>query len=385
MARAHYNPAPMRVLHLTAGTKWTGPAAVAVAQVEAMRASGIEAEIAIARDSPLASRLAAAGWARPVLSPARRPGDFLDDVSALDGLLSREPFDVVHSHSSHDHLVARAAVGRRGRPLVRSFHHESGFRPLFSSWGRRRASGFAFSNGALQKEFCARYRPAAPCARFSPVAEVERYRPGPADPAVRSALGIPADAFGVGTIGKMALGRGHDAAIRILAGTGDPRVTLLHVGKGESREKLWQLAADLGVGARNFGSGYREDDLPELYRAMDAFLFTASGADQGHRAVLEAMASGLPVVVLDLPGVADFEIVKGPGFVAKSEADASAALDFLATHAGPRSGMSEAARKRAERFSGAEFSKAAAAFYGTVLDFWNNRGGRDVDTGKERA
>jgi glycosyltransferase involved in cell wall biosynthesis len=217
------------------------------------------------------------------------------------------------------------------------------------------------------------------------VAEVERYRPGPADPAVRSALGIPADAFVVGTIGKMAPGRGHDAAIRILAGTGDPRVTLLHVGKGESREKLWQLAADLGVGARNFGSGYREDDLPQLYRAMDAFLFTASGADQGHRAVLEAMASGLPVVVLDLPGVADFEIVKGPGFVAKSEADASAALDFLATHAGPRSGMSEAARKRAERFSGAEFSKAAAAFYGTVLDFWNNRGGRDVHTGKERA
>jgi len=350
-----------------------------------MRASGIEAEIAITRDSPLASRLSAAAWARPVLSPGRRPRDFLDDVSALDGLLSREPFEVVHTHSSHDHLVARAAVGRRGRALVRSYHHENGFRAVLSSWGRRRASGFAFSNGALQKDFCARVRPAAPCARFSPVAEIDRFSPGPADPAVRAALGIGGEAFVVGTIGKMAPGRGHDAAIRILAGTHDRRIALLHVGKGESKEKLWTLASELGVGARNFGAGYREEDLPHIYRAMDAFLFTASGADQGHRAILEAMASGLPVVVLDLPGVADFEIVKGPGFVAKGEEEASAAVDFLATHAGPRAGMAEAARRRAERFSGTEFSKAAADFYAAVLDFWNNGRGRGVETEKERA
>ncbi|HET9795023.1 MAG TPA: glycosyltransferase family 4 protein [Thermoanaerobaculia bacterium] len=375
----------MRVLHLTAGTKWTGPAAVAVGQVMAMRAAGIEAEIAIARDSPLASRLAGHGWVRPVLSPGRRPGDFLDDVSALDGVLSRERFETVHSHSSHDHLVARAAVGRARLPLVRSFHHESGFRPLLSSWGRRRASGFAFSNGALQAAFCARFRPSAPCARFSPVAETDRFSPGPRDPGIRAALGIPEDAFVAGTIGKMAAGRGHDAAIRILAGTSDPKIALLHVGKGEAKERLWELAAQLGVGARNFGAGYREEDLPEIYRAMDAFLFTASGADQGHRAILEAMASGLPVVVLDLPGVADFEIVKGPGFVARSEEEASASLDFLATHAGPRMGMADAARKRAERFSGAEFSRGAADFYAAVLDFWKNGRGRDVETRKERA
>ena len=375
----------MRVLHLTAGTKWTGPAAVAVGQVEAMRAAGIEAEIAVTRGSPLASRLAGVGWVRPLLAPGRRPRDFFDDVSALDAAVAREPFDAVHSHSSHDHLVAAAALGRGRPPLVRSFHHESGFRPLLSSWGRRRASGFAFSNGALQSAFRERFRPAAPCARFPPVAETGRFAPGPRDPAVRAALGIAEDAFVAGTIGKMAPGRGHDAASRILAGTRDPRVALLHVGKGESKEKLWALAAALGVGARNFGAGYREDDLPAIYRAMDAFLFTASGADQGHRAVLEAMASGLPVVVLDLPGVADFEIVKGPGFVAKSEEEASGALDFLATHSGPRAAMSAAARRRAERFSGAEFSRSALDFYGAVLDFWKNGGDRDVDSEKESA
>ena len=375
---------PVRVLHVTAGRKWTGPAAVAVVQVEAMREAGIEAEIAISRGSPLAARLSSEGWARPMLAPGRGPRDVVDAVAAIDATVSRERFDAVHTHSSHDHLVAAAAVGRR-LPIVRSFHHASGLRPVLAAWGRRRAAGFAFSNGALERNFRARFRPAAPCARLSPVAEIDRYAPGPRDPAVRASLGIPAGAFVVGTIGKIAPGRGHDAAIRILAGAGDPRIVLLHVGKGEAKERLWRLAAALGVGARNFGAGYREDDLPAIYRSMDAFLFTASGADQGHRAVLEAMASGLPVVALDLPGIADFEIVKGPGFVAGSEAEASAALDFLAAQAGPRAAMAAAARRAAERFAGPELARIAGDFYAEVADFWNKRARRSVGTGKEMA
>jgi len=142
------------------------------------------------------------------------------------------------------------------------------------------------------------------------------------------------------------------------------------VGKGEARDRLWQLARSLGVADRNFGAGYQEARLPAVYRAMDAFLFTASGADQGHRAILEAMASGLPIVALDLPGIADFEIVKGPGFVVRNEAEAAAALDFLAGHPAEREAMSAAARRNADHFSGASFSISARDFYGAVLDFW---------------
>ena len=368
----------MRVLHLTSGVKWTGPAAVAVDQVAALRDAGIEAEIAIAADSPLAKRLAGKGWVRPLLAPGRRPRDFFRDVAALAETVAREPFDVVHTHGSHDHLIASAALAGSGPPLVRSFHHASGFGPLFSSWGRRRASGFAFSSSALAESFEARFGRRVPCARFSPVVDLELFRPEPRRREVLEPFGIPSDAFVVGTIGKMAAGRGHDAAIRILADSREVRVVLLHVGKGERREELGRLAADLGVGGRNFGAGYQEDHLPSLYRAMDAFLFTASGADQGHRAILEAMASGLPVVALDLPGVSDFGIVKGPGFVARSEGEASAALDFLFAHATERRAMAEKARLAAARFSGREFAASAVRFYGDVLESGKNRRARRV-------
>ncbi|HZI64935.1 MAG TPA: hypothetical protein VFF17_00080, partial [Thermoanaerobaculia bacterium] len=61
----------MRILHLVAGEKWTGAAAVVFDQTAALVAAGIEAQFGFVRDSPLAARLFPIGWARPLLSPAR--------------------------------------------------------------------------------------------------------------------------------------------------------------------------------------------------------------------------------------------------------------------------------------------------------------------------
>ncbi len=354
-----------------------------------MREAGVEAEIAIPRASPLAARLEEKGWARPLLASGRGAANFLQDVASLHDMLSRERFDVVHSHSSHDHLIAAAALSgssgiSAGRPLVRSFHHESGFRPILSRWGRLRASGFAFSNSALEQAFVSRFGPRAPSARFSPVVDPELFHPGPDGREARREFGVPEDSFVVGTVGKMAPGRGHDAAIRVLAGTTDARITLLHVGKGEAKERLWELARAAGVGERNFGTGYQEERLPTLYRAMEAFLFTASGADQGHRAVAEAMASGIPVVALDIPGIRDFDLVKGAGFVARNEPEASEALDFLASHPAERAAIAAAARLASVRFGGPVFAAGARDFYERVLDFWKKTRGRDVSTLREK-
>jgi len=102
----------MRVLHLVSGSKWTGPAAVAVDQVRALRAAGIEAEIGFTAPGGLASRFAADGWARPLLTKPRRPGHFAADLRRVRDTLAREHFDILHAHHSHDHMVA--AVAARG-------------------------------------------------------------------------------------------------------------------------------------------------------------------------------------------------------------------------------------------------------------------------------
>ncbi|HYO79651.1 MAG TPA: glycosyltransferase family 4 protein, partial [Thermoanaerobaculia bacterium] len=63
-------------------------------------------------------------------------------------------------------------------------------------------------------------------------------------------------------------------------------------------------ASRLGITDDVIWAGYHEDDLAEHYRAANLLLFTARGSDEGHRAVLEAMACGVPVASYPVEGVA---------------------------------------------------------------------------------
>src|SRR2546422_11660638 len=105
----------MRVLQLVAGEKWTGPAAVVFDQTAALIAAGVEAQFAFVAGSPLAKRLLPLGWARPLISHPRTPGNALRDARCLRETVLREKFDILHAHTTHDHALAgRGAEGPPG-------------------------------------------------------------------------------------------------------------------------------------------------------------------------------------------------------------------------------------------------------------------------------
>lgn len=357
----------VRILHLVAGSKWTGTAAVAVDQVRALRAGSIEAEIAIVRNTPLHQRLAAHGWVRPLLEPVRGPLQFLKEVARLRQTLAREPFEILHCHTSHDHILA-ATAAPRGVLFVRSFHNaRNARRDLLSPLLEARCRGVAFANSAIGEIFRS-FRPGkVPEQILPPVVETPLFCPGPKPAQLMKQFAIPKDAFVVGTIGKMAPGRGHEAAVRILSRAAERRIVLLQIGKGELRDEIWKLAANLGVGSRNLGTGYQEEILPDCYRAMDAFLFPAAGSEQGHRAVLEALASGLPVISLDIAGIQDLLTLES-GIICKTEEEAARALDALARDPSRRNRMSQGAREQALKFSPEIFAGTARDFYAHVIE-----------------
>jgi glycosyltransferase involved in cell wall biosynthesis len=105
----------------------------------------------------------------------------------------------------------------------------------------------------------------------------------------------------------MVPGRGFEQAISTFAllAQQDPAARLLVVAKwGPHREALDSLAMSLGIAERIVWAGYQDDDaLVEHFRAMTLMLFTAAGSDEGHRAIAEAMACGVPVASFPLPGV----------------------------------------------------------------------------------
>ncbi len=348
----------MRILQLVAGEKWTGPAAVVFDQTAALVAAGVEAQYAFVAASPLALRLLPRGWARPLITHPRTPGNLLLDGRRLHDTILRENFDILHAHTTHDHALARLAAWRTRARVARTIHHlrhahrSSTFRALFGD-----VRAFAFANREIAERF------GAPGPILPPVVDAERFRPGTPDERIETIrrFRIPEGMLLAGTVGKMAAGRGYEEAIAAAAQL--PSLGLVHVGHGERMPLLKDLAARLGSADRNFWTGYQEDDLPSLYRCWDIFVFAASGSDQGQRAILEAMASGLPTAAVDVPGVRDLMTDGEEGIVAADAKGLAQAVARLAGSEETRRRMGQEARRRALAFTADRFAEKAKAWY----------------------
>jgi glycosyltransferase involved in cell wall biosynthesis len=82
-----------------------------------------------------------------------------------------------------------------------------------------------------------------------------------------------------------------------------PDCAFLYVGDGPMRDEVVTAAESGGLGGRLKMLGLR-DDVPDLLRAMDVFILTSLWEGLP-RAVLQALASGVPVVAYDTAGIAE--------------------------------------------------------------------------------
>jgi phosphatidylinositol alpha-1,6-mannosyltransferase len=119
-----------------------------------------------------------------------------------------------------------------------------------------------------------------------------------------------------------------------------PDVRAVVVGDGPLESALKQRASALGIGDAIRFAGYVDQrELPRWYRAADVFVLS-SDFDNSPNVVLEAMASGLPVVATDVGGVGEFvETPSGGALVPKADASAMGA-EILAL-------LNEGVRRRA--------------------------------------
>jgi glycosyltransferase involved in cell wall biosynthesis len=119
----------------------------------------------------------------------------------------------------------------------------------------------------------------------------------------REEVGICQQARVIGTVGRLSSEKGLDdflkAGARLIAR--DPTIILLIVGDGPERWKLEALADSLGIAQAVVFCGYRRDVL-RIYPALD--LFVLPSLTEGIPiALLEAMASGKPVVASNVGGI----------------------------------------------------------------------------------
>ena len=118
----------------------------------------------------------------------------------------------------------------------------------------------------------------------------------------RATLGLPPHARVIGTVGRLETVKGHDVLIRALEHL-PVDVCLALIGDGGRREELEGLARQLGLSDRIRFAGHR-DDVARLYPAFDVFCLP-SRREGVPLAVIEAQASGVPVVATDVGSVRD--------------------------------------------------------------------------------
>jgi glycosyltransferase involved in cell wall biosynthesis len=130
----------------------------------------------------------------------------------------------------------------------------------------------------------------------------------------------------------------------------EPGVRFLVAGDGEERDMLHQLARSLGLGGKVVFLGDRRD-MPEVLAAMDVFVLSSRNEGFG-RVIVEAMASGAPVVSTNVGGAAEVLGEGKAGLLVPSDAPgelAAAVMQILGDKA-LYDRLRDSGRKRAADF-----------------------------------
>jgi glycosyltransferase involved in cell wall biosynthesis len=118
---------------------------------------------------------------------------------------------------------------------------------------------------------------------------------------IRAELGIPADAFVVGHVGRFESQKNHQFLIEIAAEIAklEPNMRLVLVGIGSLRTAIEEKVTEMGLSEKVIFLGTRPD-VPRLMRGlMDVFLFPSRYEGLG-LVLVEAQAAGLPCIFSDV-------------------------------------------------------------------------------------
>jgi glycosyltransferase involved in cell wall biosynthesis len=246
---------------------------------------------------------------------------------AVRGLVRERRFDVVQGHwVVPNGLVTGMFGGREGGPRVAVGLHGSdvflaerrGVRWAVR-WALGRTDVLTGCSPELVDRVCALGFPRERAQVIPYGVDVETFRPaeeaGEEGRAAagdwRRRLGVPEGAPLVLTVGRMATKKGFDVLLAALPEllARSPQTHWVLAGAGDRLEAWRRGAAAMPGGERvHFPGAVLRDALPDLYRAADLFVLPAVHDARGNvdglpNVILEAMASGLPVVASGISGI----------------------------------------------------------------------------------
>jgi len=288
----------MRVLHVDGGRRWGGGQNQVRLLMRGLALRGTD-QLCIC---PLGSALEARLRAERLPVTGIPWSGAADPRVALAIFREAKGVDVIHAHDAHALQLGLPAAKLRRIPIIAVRRTRFTMRPR--KWNL--ATCVVAVSDAVRDQLIecgVRAGKVRTIRSGIDVAEVENLQH--ASPGMRARLGIGSDAFVAGTIGTL-LDYKHQA-ILAQAGARARDIIWVIVGDGPERPAIEAAIQAHGVAANVRLAGFLTDARPWL-REMDVFVFPSMGEALG-TSMLDAMATGVPVVAADDAGPAE---VLGP-------------------------------------------------------------------------
>jgi len=220
-------------------------------------------------------------------------------------LVKAGAIDLLHAHLPNAHVLAGIAGRLTGKPVLATLHgHRVGVLDLEV----HRSAGTHLSVVCRQSYFHALGLGVSAgqlsCNPNGVDTEAFQPRRRPAD-GIRAALGLPAGAQVVGFLGRLSSEKGPDVFLRaaLAARARLPDAHFVFVGDGPLAPQLRESIARFGLEDRVHLAGLRRD-VASVLNDIDV-LVSSSHSEAMPLAVMEALASGVPVVATRVGGVPD--------------------------------------------------------------------------------
>lgn len=336
-------------------------------------------------------RLDGTGIARHQIDFVRSPfkAENLKVYRQLCKLMKSEHFDLVHCHTPMGGVMARlAAHATKTGPVIytaHGFHFFKGaapinwlcYYPMEKSLSRYTDQQICINQedyACAKKHFHARYVDYIPGVGFNfdrlpqmTQSEIQEKK---------QTLGLPPDQMILLSSGELIKRKNHETVIRAMVPLVKefPQIQYVICGHGQLNDYLHNLVKELHLENHVTFLGYRKDML-EVFRCADIFVFP-SFQEGLPMALLEAMASGLPVVCSNIRGSNDLmepinsdTLCKG-GIMVKKADDVNAYADALSKLLQEPDQLPEIGKtngKRARAFSSKLVSEKMQQIYQRIL------------------
>ncbi|MBM3893165.1 glycosyltransferase [Candidatus Dependentiae bacterium] len=289
----------MKIAYVISSLK-IGGAEVALAQIAPrIKEKGHEVFVAFFHDGPIRARLEAAGITTFCITGLLNRYDMVA-WWRLSCWLKTNRIELIHTALWSANIIGRLLGRWHTLPVVSDLHGNCQAEGALRNWGDRLTAQFSTVTIAVSNSVAAAYKKYILKKRILKMVtipnaiETANIANAPITaPLHRSSFNIPADAFVVGTVGRLEPIKGYKLLIEACALL--PATTyLLIVGGGSCRTELETLAKKKGMAERCIITGFRNDAF-RFYQLFDCFAI-ASHSEGLSLALLEAMAAACPVV-----------------------------------------------------------------------------------------